>query len=97
MAGGFHLENADIRFNPISFGFPGAFLDLVGDYNLDSDAVDFSGTVKMMATVSQMVAGWKKWVLRPADRLFEKDGAGTFLRIQIGGTSKSPKFGVKLR
>jgi len=97
MAGAFHLENADIRFNPVSFGVPGADLDLTGDYNLDSDAVGFSGTVKMQATVSQMTTGWKKWVLRPADRLFQREGAGTFLRIEINGTSKSPKFGVKLR
>jgi hypothetical protein len=97
MAGGFHLENADIRFNPLSFGVPGADLDLTGDYNLDSDAVDFAGTVKLQATVSQMTTGWKKWVLRPADRLFERQGAGTFLRIQVNGTSKSPKFGVNLR
>jgi hypothetical protein len=50
----------------------------------------------MQAKVSQMVTGWKRLVLRPADRLFEKDGAGTFLRFRVEGTSKAPKFDVNL-
>jgi hypothetical protein len=96
MSGVFHLENAVIRFQKLSFGVPGAAIDLAGDYNLDSDALGFDGTLKLQATVSQMVTGWKRLVLRPADRFFEKNGAGTFLRIRIGGTSKAPKFGVNL-
>jgi hypothetical protein len=32
--------------------------------------------------------------LRPVDRLFEKEGAGTFLRIRVDGTSKAPRLGV---
>jgi hypothetical protein len=96
MAGVFHLENAVIHFDQLSFGVPGADLDLAGNYNLDSDALDFGGTLKMKATVSQMVTGWKRLVLKPVDRLFEKDGAGTFLRIRVDGTSKAPKFGVDI-
>ena len=94
MKGAFHLENADMRFRELSFGVPGADLDLTGDYNLDSDALDFGGTLKLQATVSQMVTGWKSAILRPLDRIFEKDGAGTLLHIRVDGTSKQPKFGV---
>jgi len=96
MSGAFHLENAVIRFQKLSFGVPGADIDLAGAYNLDSDALDFEGTLKLQATVSRMVTGWKRSVLRLAGRFFEKDGAGTFLRIGIGGTSKAPRFGVNL-
>jgi len=94
MMGTFHLENGVIRFHKLSFGIPGADLDLAGDYNLDSDAIDFDGTLKLRATVSQMVTGWKKLALKPIDRFFEKQGAGTFLHIRVDGTSKAPKFGV---
>jgi hypothetical protein len=94
MAGVFHLKDAVIRFNKLSFGVPGAEMDLAGDYKLDTDALDFGGTLKLHATVSQMVSGWKKLVLRPVDRLFEKEGAGTFLRIRVDGTSEAPQFGV---
>lgn len=94
MKGTFHLENADMRFREVSFGIPGADLDLSGDYNLDSDALDFGGTLKLQATVSQMVRGWKGAILWPLDRIFERNGAGTFLHIRVDGTSKQPKFGI---
>ncbi len=96
MSGVFRLENADIRFSELSFGIPGAHMDLAGNYNLDSDVLDFGGTLKMQATVSQMVTGWKRIILKPVDRFFEKGGAGTFLRIRVDGTAKAPKFGVNV-
>lgn len=96
MTGVFHMENALIRFSSLSFGVPGADIDLAGDYNLDSDALDFAGTLKLQATVSQMVSGWKRLALKPIDPFFKKQGAGTFLRIRVDGTSREPKFGVNL-
>jgi hypothetical protein len=96
MVGVFHLENAVTRFHKLSFGVPGADIDLAGEYNLESDALDFGGTLKLQATVSQMVTGWKRLALKPIDRLFKKDGVGTFLRIRVDGTSKAPMFGVNL-
>lgn len=96
MMGIFHLENSAIQFEKLAFGFPGASIDLAGVYNLDNDAVDFGGTLKMQATVSQMMTGWKRVVLKPVDRFFEKGGAGTFLRIRVDGTSKAPRFGVNI-
>ncbi|MGA3240363.1 MAG: hypothetical protein ABSG03_29140, partial [Bryobacteraceae bacterium] len=93
----FQLDNAIIHFSQLSFGVPGAKLDLAGNYDLDADSLAFGGTVKLQATVSQMVTGWKRWALKPVDRFFEKEGAGTFLRFHIGGTSRKPKFGLDLR
>jgi hypothetical protein len=97
MTGVFQLDNALIHFSQLSFGVPGAKLDLAGDYDLDADSLAFGGAVKLQATVSEMVTGWKRWALKPVDRFFEKDGAGTFLRIHIGGTSRKPKFGLDLK
>jgi hypothetical protein len=97
MTGVFQLDNAMIHFSQLSFGVPGAKLDLAGNYDLDEDSVAFAGSVKLQATVSEMVTGWKRWALKPVDRFFEKDGAGTFLHIHIGGTSRKPKFGLDLR
>ena len=48
----------------------------------------------MQATVSAMVGGWKGLLLKPVDRYFEKDGAGTEVPIQINGTRENPQFGV---
>jgi hypothetical protein len=94
MMGVFHLENAAIHFSKLSFAVPGADIDLSGNYVLDRDAIDFSGTLKLQATVSRLVTGWKRLALKPADRLFEKEGAGTFLRVRAEGTSRAPKFYV---
>jgi len=39
------------------------------------------------------MTGWKRWVLKPVDPFFSKEGSGTLLRIQVVGSSKEPKFG----
>ena len=56
-------------------------------------SVDFHGTLRLQATVSQTMTGWKRWALKPVDPFFSKEGSGTLLRIQVVGTSKAPKFG----
>jgi hypothetical protein len=93
MAGKFKLENEVITFRSLSFAVPGSGVDLAGSYDLDQDALDFHGTLRLQATVSQTMTGWKRWVLKPVDPFFSKEGSGTLLRIQVVGTSKEPKFG----
>jgi hypothetical protein len=41
-----------------------------------------------------MVGGWKGVLLKPADRVLRKDGAGTEVPIHIEGTRKEPKFRI---
>ncbi|HEU5259343.1 MAG TPA: hypothetical protein VFU28_25320 [Vicinamibacterales bacterium] len=93
MAGKFTLANEMITFQSLSFAVPGSGVDLTGTYDLDRDALDFHGTLRLQAKVSQTMTGWKRWVLKPIDPFFSKQGAGTLLRIQVVGTSKEPKFG----
>ena len=73
---------------------PGAAVQLAGDYDLDADRLDFHGALALRAKVSQTMTGWKRWVLRPVDPIFAKNGAGTFLHIKVEGSSQSPKFGL---
>jgi hypothetical protein len=94
MKGTFKLENEVIRFRSLFFGVPGAKVDLKGSYDLHRDALDFHGTLKLQAKVSQTMTGWKRWALKPVDPFFAKEGAGTFFRIQVTGTSRAPKFGL---
>jgi len=93
MAGSFKLENEVITFRSLSFAVPGSGVDLAGTYDLDRDIVDFHGTLKLKATVSQTMTGWKRWALKPIDPFFSKQGSGTLLHIQVVGASKAPKFG----
>jgi hypothetical protein len=41
-----------------------------------------------------MVGGWKGFLLKPADGLFKKGGAGSVVPIHVDGTEHDPHFGV---
>ena len=94
MTGAFKLEDSVIDFTDLAFGVPGADVSLNGSYNLEGDKLDFRGALKLQARVSQTMTGWKHWLLKPVDPFFAKNGAGTFLKIKVVGSSKSPKFGA---
>ena len=93
MEGEFHMAHAAIDLPQIHYNVPGAAIQLEGRYPLEG-FMQFQGTARMQATVSQMVGGWKGWLLKPADRLFRKDGAGTVVPIQIRGPHDAPEFSV---
>jgi len=97
MAGSFKLENELMNFSALSFAVPGAGVDLAGNYNLVGDSLDFHGTLKLQAKISQTMSGWKHWALKPVDPFFAKEGVGTLLHIKIVGTAKDPQFGLDLR
>lgn len=91
MKGEFHMARADVQFPSFEFNVPGAEVHLKGHYDLDG-FMGFFGTAKMQATVSRMVGGWKGFLLKPADRFFRKDGAGTEVSVAIRGPHDSPQF-----
>jgi len=93
MRGAFKLDDQVITFSELQFVIPGAAVDLAGSYKLDQDDLDFHGTLKLVAKVSQTMSGWKRILLKPIDPIFAKNGAGTFVRIQVKGSSKDPQFG----
>ncbi len=93
LAGDFHLANGKIDFPRVGFSVPGAVVALKGIYDFNTEMLDFHGSLKLEATVSQTQSGWKRWALKPANRFFSKEGAGTYLPIAITGPSSSPKFG----
>ena len=94
MQGAFHLENQVMTFQSLAFEVPGADISVAGDYNMGTDMLDFHGAVKLNAKLSETMTGWKRWVLKPADPFFAKNGAGTFVKIKIDGSSHQPKFGL---
>jgi len=93
MAGTFHLEDQIMTFKQLNFQVPGAAVGLHGQYRLPNDALDFHGTLELQATISQTLQGWKRWLAKPIDPFFEKNGVGTFLKIQVVGSAKKPEFG----
>lgn len=91
--GDFTLEGGVLTLPSASYTVPGADIQLHGTYRTNGGTLDFTGVAKMQATVSQIVGGWKGILLKPADRFFKKDGAGTEVPIYIAGTRDHPQFG----
>jgi len=94
MQGDFHISTGVITLPNLLFTVPGANIQLKGTYVLIGGALDFVGSAKMQATISQMVGGWKGFLLKPVDPFFKKNGAGTDVPIHVGGTASSPRIGL---
>ncbi len=90
--GRFGLRSGVMALPQLQFRVPGADVSLEGKYWLASGDIDFTGTARLDATVSQMTTGWKHVILKPLDPLFRRDGAGTVLPIRITGTRGTPSF-----
>ena len=96
MQSDFTMADATIALPNLKYTVPGAEIDLKGTYGVHGGLLNFTGTAKTEATVSEMVGGWKGALLKPADRYFKKDGAGTEVPIHVSGTRENPQFGVDL-
>jgi hypothetical protein len=94
MNGSFRMAGGVVTLPALEYTVPGAVIDLKGTYGMVGGKLDFVGTARMHATVSAMVGGWKGLLLKPVDRYFQKDGAGTEVPIHINGTRENPQFGI---
>jgi hypothetical protein len=96
MEGNFLMANGVITLPDLKYTVPGAAIQLHGTYKVENGALDFTGIAQLQATVSQLVGGWAGLLLKPVNRFFQKDGAGTEIPIHIGGTRAAPEFEVQL-
>lgn len=94
LRGIFTLGSGTLSFSLLHFLIPGTHIDLTGNYTLDGRTFDFQGTARLDAKLSQMTTGWKSILLKPVDRFFSKDGAGTEVPVKITGTESEPHFGL---
>jgi len=92
----FHLENGVIHFSSVTFSVPGASILLAGDYSVQGGDLNFKGTIRLQAKLSQLVTGAKSDFLKLLDPFFSKNGAGTELPVTITGTRDNPVFGVSV-
>ncbi len=97
MTGQFVMGDGKLKFSNLDYTLPGATIRLAGVYSLDGKQFDFTGKVRTQAQLSQMVASkWKSILLKPADPLFHKHGAGAEIPVKIFGTNTAPHFGLPL-
>lgn len=94
----FSLARGVLTLRDASFGMPGANVRMAGTYGLFTEVVEFDGTARLQATVSQAAGGGriKRVLLKVVDPIFRKDGAGAVLPIRIRGTRKDPKVGLNV-
>lgn len=92
----FMMAGGVITLPDLKYTVPGAEIDLSGTYGVNGSTLDFKGSAKTQATISQLVGGWKGVLLKPVDRFFKADGAGMQVPIHIDGTPENPKFGIDL-
>lgn len=95
MQGDFHLAKAVITLPDLDYAVPGCEIRLTGTYELSGE-LHFDGNARLQATLSKIVGGWKGFLLKPADRFFKRDGAGTLIPIKVRGTRQSPDFGIDI-
>jgi hypothetical protein len=91
----FRLNRSVLTLRDATFAIPGAVVQVGGTYGLATELLQFDGTVRMKATVSQAVGGGVKSVLlKVIDPLFKRGGAGAMIPIRIRGTRNDPKFSL---
>lgn len=94
VGGNFLLQNGTLTLTPLACNVPGTQILLAGNYTLDSNRFDFTGTARMDAHISQMVGGWQGALLTPMNKLFSEHGANTEIPIRITGTQSKPHIGI---
>ena len=94
--GRFVMRSGVISLSNVNFSIPGARVDVGGTYAMQSEALDFRGTIRVDAKLSQMTTGVKSVFLRLIDPLFRRDGV-TVLPITVGGTAEEPKVRLDVK
>jgi AsmA-like C-terminal region len=94
LKGNFGMKDGVVDFPSLDFGVTGAAINLSGTYNLDSEALDFHGKLKLQAKLSQTTTGAKSFFLKAVDPFFKGKDAGTVLAIKVTGTKENPSFGL---
>jgi hypothetical protein len=96
LQGAFVLGGGVLSLSHVSFAVRGADIQMAGTYRLVPGTVDFAGTARLDAHVSEMVTGWKRLPLKILDPLFSHDGAGTLLPISVTGPASKPNVKVEV-
>jgi hypothetical protein len=58
--------------------------------------MEFHGTAKLEAKLSETTTGFKSFLLKAVDPFFKKKDAGAVIPIKITGTREKPSFGLDL-
>jgi hypothetical protein len=94
LSGNFTLRGGTLTFSDLSFGVPGAIVQLAGTYDVKRETLDFRGNLLLDATLAETTSGWKAVLGRIAQPLLRRQGGGSKLPIRISGPREHPEFGL---
>jgi hypothetical protein len=94
LKGQFKVNKGVITLNGFSFTVPGVSVDLNGTYGLLNREMDFRGSARLIAKISQTTTGWKSFLLKAVDPIFKRKNVGAEIPLRITGTPDKPSFGL---
>lgn len=96
LASKFVLARGVLSYRGLAFNVQGAAIKLDGTHHLDRKTLSLHGEVLLNASASNTLTGFKRWLVKPFDPLFRKNGAGTRLVIRVEGTQDQPKVTLEV-
>ncbi len=93
----FSLADGTVTLRNVTYRVGGATVAMGGRYGLESGRLDFTGTARLQASVSETQTGFKHFLLKPFDPLFRKGESGTHLALRVAGTIDKPEIGLDLK
>lgn len=97
LSGRFVLRGGVLTLTNLSFGVPGAVVQIAGTYNLRREELDFRGHLLTDATLAEMTTGTKALLAHIAQPLFRRPGGGSKIPIRISGPREKPAFGLDVK
>lgn len=92
----FVLRKKVLTYRGLAFNVQGASIKLDGEHRLEPKTLALRGEVLLKASASDTLTGFKRWLVKPFNPLFSKNGAGTRLVIRVEGTQDQPKIALDL-
>lgn len=92
----FILSRKVLTYRGLAFNVQGASIKLDGLHRLEPRTLSLQGEVLLNASASDTLTGFKRWLVKPFNPLFRKNGAGTRLVIRVEGTQDQPKIALDL-
>jgi hypothetical protein len=80
------------HFTDLFFRIPGAVAHMDGNYDLVTQKIDFHGSLRTQAELSQTTNGVKSALLKPFNWIFKRKHAGAEIPVQMTGTYQNPHF-----
>ena len=97
LSGRFALRAGTLTLTDLTFGVPGAVVQLAGTYDLRREELDFRGHLLTDATLAEMTSGAKAVLAHIAQPFFRRPGGGSKIPITIHGPREKPAFGLDVK